>query len=148
MFSQEEIDAVLRDAQAAVDDLSNDVQGLGTQSATAATATSSHSPAQGKSTGSAAARKGGRPSRRVERILRLRVPVKVRVAQRQMALGEILKIAPGTILEFDRDVEEHLDLMVNNHQIGSGVAVKVNESFGIRITKIRNLKSRIDSLRQ
>ena len=146
MFSQEEIDAVLRDAQAAVDDLSNDVQDLGSSGSSSSSPASRATPA-GRGQAAPVVQKGARPSRRIERILRLRVPVKVRVAQRQMPLGEILKIAPGTILEFDRDVEEHLDLMVNNHQIGSGLAVKVNESFGIRITSIRNVKSRIDSLR-
>lgn len=63
-----------------------------------------------------------------------------------MPLCEILKIVPGTILEFDRRVDEQLDLLANKHQIGSGVAVKVNEQFGLRVTYIGDIKQRIRSL--
>ena len=63
-----------------------------------------------------------------------------------MLVGSIMKMGPGTILEFDRTVDEELDLMINNCKIGAGVAVKVNEHFGIRITKIDTVQERIDSL--
>lgn len=145
MFSQEEIDAVLRDAQSAVDELSNDVQGLSSPAATATAQPPATAPRSSAASSQPVAR---RTEKRIQRILKLRVPVRVRVAQRPMRLNDILKIMPGTILEFERDVEKELDLMVNNHQIGSGVAVKVNERFGIRITAIRNVKARIDSLRR
>jgi len=79
------------------------------------------------------------------RILRIRVPVVVRLAQRSMVLNEVMKLTPGTILEFDRTVDSELDLLVNNHPIGSGVAVKVNERFGLRINRIGNLAQRIAS---
>lgn len=63
-----------------------------------------------------------------------------------MPVGEILKIVPGTILEFERDVDRELDLLVSNHQIGAGVAVKVDEHFGLRVTQIGRMQDRLQSI--
>ena len=86
------------------------------------------------------------PGGKVDRILGIQVPVVVRLAERAIPVSEVLKMSPGTILEFDRTVDMDLDLLVNNHQIGSGVAVKVNERFGLRIQKLGDLGERIRSL--
>lgn len=157
MFSPEEIDAVLRDAQSAVDDLAQDVtrasQGSGASPAVAAPAAArpvhqskvaagAAHPASPKGLGR---ERSSRP-KHIQRIMRLRVPVRVHLAQRPMPVGEILKIMPGSILEFEQSVEDELALMVNNREIGRGVAVKVNEHFGLRITSIGDLASRIRSL--
>lgn len=148
MFSQNEIDAVLQDAQSAVDDLTRDVGGMSGMSG--GSAASSVAAVSGRSTKknvrSASDNSATAPS--VRRILRLKVPVRVRLANKQMAVGDILKIAPGSIVEFDQSVEEDLSLMVNNRQIGCGVAVKINEHFGLRITSIGDVQSRINSLGQ
>lgn len=82
----------------------------------------------------------------IQTILKLRVPVIVRVGQRKVPLDEILALGPGTILELERPAEEELDLMVNNKPIGSGTAVKVGENFGIRITDIGSQRQRVEAL--
>jgi flagellar motor switch protein FliN/FliY len=132
MFSQQEIDAVLVDAQQAVDTLADDVQ---------AVATVRQGPAQVATKRSVPNSPG-----RLERTLKLSVPLLVRLAHQSMSIGEIMRIGPGTILEFNRTVACELDLMINNCQIGRGIAVKVGERFGLRITSIGNVKERIDSL--
>jgi flagellar motor switch protein FliN/FliY len=147
MFSQEEIDAVLNNAQQAVDDLVEDV---------AAVAGGAQPPAdQSPSTDSAPADQDSpevppQPPadlpESVQRLLKLKVPVVVRLAHRKSPVSEILKLVPGTILEFDKRVDTELDLLVNNRQIGSGVAVKVEERFGLRVTFIGDIKQRIASL--
>ncbi len=134
MFSQEEIDAVLNDAQAAVDTLVEDVG-----------ASPAHSAPEPAIRGDATNAVVGNASRG-ERIGKLRVPVLVRLAQRRLHLNEILKMTHGTILEFDQCVDFELDLMVNNRKIGSGVAVKVNEHFGLRINRIGTPADRAQSL--
>lgn len=142
MLPQDDIDAVLRDAQSAVDELTSDVGQLVDEGDGA----SSHSPSTGTATIAAPARTATASAVRVDRILKLRVPLIVRLAQRQIRLSTIMKMGPGTILEFERSVNEDLDLMISNCKIGSGVAVKVNESFGLRITRIDGVEKRIDSL--
>ncbi len=134
MFSQEEIDAVLNDAQVAVDTLAEDVG--------AATAHRAPEPAIRGAVSNAVVANASRG----ERIQKLRVPVLVRLAQRRLHLNEILKMTHGTILEFDQCVDLELDLMVNNRKIGSGVAVKVNEHFGLRINRIGSPADRVHSL--
>lgn len=139
MYSQDDIDAVLRNAQDAVDELTSDVGRLSQDDA----------PASSRS-GSGATTAVAEPPRQraagIERILKIKVPLIVRLAKRSMLLNTIMKMGPGTILEFDRRVDEPLDLMISNCEIGAGVAVKVNEHFGLRITRIEGVQKRIDSL--
>ena len=135
MFSQEEIDAVLVDAQQAVDSLADGAQAV-------ATAPEPQSPAPP----APAMAFLPNPSERLGRTLKLSVPLLIRLAHQSMSIGEIMRIGPGTILEFNRTVDCELDLMINNCQIGQGIAVKVGERFGLRITSIGNVKERIDSL--
>lgn len=85
-------------------------------------------------------------SPKLKRVLKLRVPVVVRLAQRPIRLAEILKLTPGNILEFERTVDSELDLMVNNQVIGSGKAVKVNERFGLRIQSVGDPRQRLQQL--
>jgi flagellar motor switch protein FliN/FliY len=79
-------------------------------------------------------------------LLRLEVPVIVRLGERTMSLNEVLGLVPGAIIELPKNAEEELDLLINNKQIGTGTAVKVVENFGIRISYIGNLKARIEAL--
>jgi len=161
MFSQEEIDAVLSQAQEAVETLARDVEAVAGSppvgppprpvaspipQPAAAAAGPVAAPVVSRPTGGTAATGPAHDPRRVKQLLRLKVPVVVRLAERRMPVGEILKIVPGTILEFDRDVDRELDLLVNNHQIGGGVAVKVDEHFGLRVTRIGRMQDRLQSM--
>jgi flagellar motor switch protein FliN/FliY len=79
----------------------------------------------------------------LEQILKLDVPVIVRLAERQLPLGEVLRLVPGAIIELDKDAEGELDLMVNNRAVACGTAVKVGENFGIRLTYMGDPKKRV-----
>lgn len=79
-------------------------------------------------------------------LLRLEVPVIVRLGERSMTVKEVLGLVPGAIIELPKSAEAELDLLVNNKQIGMGAAVKVVENFGIRISFIGDLKQRIAAL--
>lgn len=80
------------------------------------------------------------------RILRLRVPVIVRLADRRMSVSEIIRLSPGAIIEFDRGDDADLELMINNRVIAGGSAVKVGENFGLKLTCIGDVRHRIRSL--
>ena len=80
-------------------------------------------------------------------VLRLEVPVIVRLGERGMHLDEVIGLAPGAIIELPKNVNAELDLLVNNKQVGTGVAVKVGENFGIRITYIGDVRERIEAMR-
>lgn len=81
-------------------------------------------------------------------ILKLEVPVVVRLGERNMCVHEVLALGPGAIIELVKTSEEELDLLVNNKQIGTGSAVKVGENFGLRISYIGDIRERIEAMGQ
>jgi flagellar motor switch protein FliN/FliY len=87
-----------------------------------------------------------RPQGPVDRVLKLRVPVIVRLAERKMRLSEVLTISAGSIVEFEKPFDASLDLLVNNKQVGQGQAVKVGEQFGLRVVTIGSLRDKVDAL--
>lgn len=82
----------------------------------------------------------------IARILRLRVPLIVRLATRRMPISSVRDLSIGAIIEFEMPVESPLDLLVNNGLIGEGQCVKIGENFGLRITRVCSQKDRIRSL--
>jgi flagellar motor switch protein FliN/FliY len=84
--------------------------------------------------------------RELERILRLQVPVIVKLAERKLNLAEVMRLGPGAIIEFEKSSEEPLELMVNNKTIAIGETVKVGENFGLKISQIGDVKQVIKSL--
>lgn len=82
----------------------------------------------------------------LEAILKLEVPIIVRLGERAMSMGDVVSLLPGAIIELPKNADAELDLMVNNKAIGCGTAMKVGENFGIRITFIGDVKSRIEAL--
>lgn len=80
------------------------------------------------------------------RVLRLSVPVIVKLAERKLALSEVMRLGAGAIIEFSKSSDEPLELMVNNKTIGVGETVKVGENFGLRITQIGDVKQIIRAL--
>lgn len=79
-------------------------------------------------------------------VLRLEVPVIVRLGERTLPLAEVTSLAPGAIIELTKNAEDELDLLINNKQIGTGTAVKVGENFGIRISYIGDVRERIAAM--
>ena len=82
----------------------------------------------------------------LQRILRLEVPVIVKLAERKLSMSEVLRLGVGAIIEFAKSSDEPLELMINNKTIGVGETVKVGENFGLRITQVGDVKQIIASL--
>ena len=86
------------------------------------------------------------PAVDVSRIIRLHVPVIVKLAERKFSVAEVLRIQSGAILEFTKSSDEPLELLINNKPIAVGEAVKVGENFGLRITQIGDVRQIIRSM--
>src|SRR5580704_15467177 len=86
------------------------------------------------------------PTAGLDRILRLQVPVIVKLAERKLQLSEVMRLGVGAIIEFIKSSDEPLELLINNKVIGVGEAVKVGENFGIRLKQIGDVKQIIASL--
>ncbi len=85
-------------------------------------------------------------SQDISAILKLQVPLIVRIGDLQMTMAEVLGMIPGTIIEIPKSADDELDLLINNKCIGSGTAVKVGENFGVRISFVGDLNNRIKAL--
>ncbi|HZL38412.1 MAG TPA: FliM/FliN family flagellar motor switch protein [Tepidisphaeraceae bacterium] len=86
------------------------------------------------------------PPGELHRILRMEVPVIVKLAERKLQLSEVMRLGVGAIIEFSKSSNEPLQLLINNKTIALGETVKVGENFGLRLTQIGDLRSTIQSL--
>jgi len=82
----------------------------------------------------------------LRRILRMQVPVIVKLAERKLTLAEVMRLGPGAIIEFIKSNEEPLELLINNKAIGVGDAVKVGENFGLKINQTGDVREVIRSM--
>ena len=91
-------------------------------------------------------RQAGPPPSDLRRILQIRVPVIVKLAERRINLQEVMKLGTGSIIEFHKDSDNPLELMVNNKTIGIGIAVKVGENFGLKLTQVGDVRQVVHAL--
>jgi flagellar motor switch protein FliN/FliY len=80
------------------------------------------------------------------RIMRMEVPVIVKLSQRKLMLSEVMRLGVGAIIEFSKRHDEPLELLINNKTIALGETVKVGENFGLRITQVGDIRNTIQSL--
>ncbi len=84
--------------------------------------------------------------RELKRILRIKVPLVVEIAGRTSKVGGVMGLRPGSVVEFYKKSDEMLDLYAAHAHIGRGEAVKVGESFGIRVLEIDSIRDRVKNL--
>jgi len=82
----------------------------------------------------------------LRRILRIRVPLVVEIANRKSKVGAVLAFRPGSVIEFNKKCDDMLELYADHAHIGRGEAVKVGESFGIRVLEIDSIRDRWKNL--
>ncbi len=66
------------------------------------------------------------------------VPVEltIELGRKQVKIGEILRLGPGSVLELDKANGEPLDVYVNNRLVARGEAVVLGERYGIRLIEV------------
>ena len=69
-------------------------------------------------------------------LLKVQVPVSVKLAAKKQTVDEILKLGAGSIIQFDKSCDEMLEMQAGDHAIAEGEAVKVGDKFGLRVTSI------------
>ncbi|NQV27187.1 MAG: FliM/FliN family flagellar motor switch protein [Rhodopirellula sp.] len=74
-------------------------------------------------------------ARRIQRVNKVPVDLIVRIAERKLDLQQLRSIAPGTLLMFDKPYDSLLDVFINNRLYCRGEAVKIGETFGIKISE-------------
>ncbi len=79
---------------------------------------------------------GPTPRERLHRLMKLEVPVSVRLAEKRITMGQLINIGPGGLITFPKSCDDLLDLYVNNRLYAKGEAVKIGEKFGIKINEV------------
>ena len=69
-------------------------------------------------------------------LLRIKVPVTVKLAAKKQPVGKIVELVPGSIIQFSKSCDEMLELEVSGRTVAHGECVKVGEKFGLRITSL------------
>jgi flagellar motor switch protein FliN len=64
------------------------------------------------------------------------VQLSVVLGKCKMKLEEVLKIAPGSIVELDRSVNDLVEVFVNNKVIARGQVVIVEDKVGVTLKEI------------
>ena len=64
------------------------------------------------------------------------VHVSAVLGRAHMPVGDLLKLAPGAVLELDRKVGEAIDIYVNNRLVARGEVVLVEDKLGVTMTEI------------
>jgi len=74
-------------------------------------------------------------AKRLHRVNKVPVSLIVRIAERQLELEQLRGIAPGALLMFDKPYDSLLDVYVDNRLYCRGEAVKIGETFGVKISE-------------
>lgn len=66
------------------------------------------------------------------------VPVNVQavLGRAHLEVSQLLKLAPGAVIELDRKIGEAIDIYVNNRLVARGEVVLVDEHMGVTMTEI------------
>lgn len=73
---------------------------------------------------------------RSKRVRQLPVKVTVRLADKRIEMTQLQTLSPGSLIMFNKNCEELLDLYVNNTPYCRGEVVKVGENFGLKVDEV------------
>jgi flagellar motor switch protein FliN len=82
----------------------------------------------------------------LELIMDVEVPITVRFGEKQMSLDDVLKLGQGSYVQFDKKIEDPVQLFVNHRLMATGEVVVVDDHYAIRITQVASRADRIKSL--
>ena len=71
-------------------------------------------------------------------LLDVPVQVTVEVGRVRMSLGELVKLAPGSLVELEREAHEPADILVKGKTVARGEIVTIDDSYGVRITSVNS----------
>ena len=67
-------------------------------------------------------------------LLKIRVPVSVQLAGKKEPVQVVIAMAPVSIIKFEKGCDQLLQMIVGEHLIAEGEAVKIGDKFGFRVT--------------
>ena len=68
-------------------------------------------------------------------ILDVNVRLSLEIGRTQLTIRDLLKLAPGSVVELARPAGDPLDVLVNDRLVAHGEVVMVNDRYGVRFTE-------------
>ncbi len=87
--------------------------------------------------------KGNSSSDKLNFLKDLQLNVYIELGRTQMQIKEVLELERGYVIELDKLASEPVDIYVNNKKIAEGEVVVIDKHFGIRITHLSEVNSRL-----
>jgi flagellar motor switch protein FliN/FliY len=78
-------------------------------------------------------------------LLDIELPVTIRFGRTEMALDRVIGLNTGSVIEFERRIDEPVDVLVNGRVVARGEAVMVQGNYGVRISEIASRRERLDT---
>lgn len=80
-------------------------------------------------------------------LLDIELDARLQFGAREMALGELLELGSGDVLELDRQVTDPIDLLVGDRIVARGEVVVVNGNFAFQVVEVVAPQLRLESVR-
>jgi flagellar motor switch protein FliN len=80
-------------------------------------------------------------------LLDLKLEATIRFGQRELLLRDVLSLAPGAVVELDRQVNEPAELLVAGKLVARGEVVVVDGNFGLKISELLSRSDRAGLVR-
>ena len=71
------------------------------------------------------------------------VHITIEVGRLRLRVRDLIRLAPGSIIELKKPAGEPFDICVNGIQVARGEVINVEQSSGVRIVDIHHLASQI-----
>jgi len=83
------------------------------------------------------------PSAMLSRLMDLQLPVTVLLGRAVLPIRDVLKIASGSLIELDRQIDDYVEVRVHGTVVARGEIVSVRGNYGVRIKEIISRQDRI-----
>jgi flagellar motor switch protein FliN/FliY len=77
-------------------------------------------------------------ARILKNLSRTVLDVDVVLVDKEYQIGDLMALSPGSVLTFEKNIEDSASLSVNGKKFAHGEIVQVNEMYGLRIAKMSN----------
>ena len=85
------------------------------------------------------------PSQTLDLLLDVDLPVSISFGKTSLPLKDVLKLTTGSIVELNRGVNDHVEVLVNHCLIARGEVVVVEGNYGVRIQEVVKRHERLRS---
>ena len=80
----------------------------------------------------------------LSRLMDLELPLAVSLGRSKMPISDVLKVTAGSLIELDRNIGDHVELIVHGTVVARGEVVSVRGNYGVRIKEIISRQDRLN----